>query len=592
MAVTLDPPTSESSPRRRAKSGFFGRLLRSLLVLALLAGLAYGGWWGANYYGLLSSEKVAARLTHKVTRSDLVITVTEDGNLESASNTDIRCQVAGGATIKDIVVDGTIIKQGDKLVELDSSAIDEQILTQRIQYEKARAIRDQAVNDLAAAKIGLREYVEGTFVKELQTADSQITVANENLRSARNSLDFTERMYRKGYVTTLQKEAQEFAVKKAQLDVDLAETTKKVLREFTFEKMKNDLSTKVDTAEAKAKSEEAAFQLEDSKLKRLENQKANCIITAPQAGMVVYANESSSRGFGGSSDRPKIEEGAAVREGQVILRVPDLAQMQVKVTVHESKVESIRNGMPASIRIQNRRLTGYVTSVANQPESTMMFSSGVKKYAAYVRIDGGQSDLKPGMTAEVKILIDERRNVLTVPVQCVVEMGGKFYAWRMIGGDAEKAVVTLGTGDDQNIEVTAGLAEGDLVLQNPPEREEGSLAAPTDPRGQFGPARPAGTGNGPNGTGPGANGPGDAGSGNGSGGARSGRGMGDLMALDKDGDKKISRAEAPEQMQAFFDRIDTDADGFITDAEAKAAAARRAAGGGPPGGAPGGGPPQ
>lgn len=584
MAVALESPAS-GSPPRRARRGFVGRLFRLLVVLGILAGVGYGGWWGANHYGLFSPESTAARLMHKVSRGDLIVTVTEDGNLESASNIDIRCQVFGGATIKDIVVDGTFVKQGEKLVELDSAAIDEQILTQRIQYEKARAVRDQAVNDLVAAKIALREYVEGTFVKELQTADSAVTVANENLRSARNTLDFTERMYRKGYVTTLQKEAQEFSVKKAQLDVDLAETAKKVLQEFTFEKMKNELETKVATAEAKAKSEEAAFQLEDSKLKRLENQKANCIIMAPQAGMVVYANESSSGRFGGSSDRPKIEEGAAVREGQVILRVPDLGQMQVKVTVHESKVESIRAGMPASIRIQNRRLTGYVTSVANQPESTMMFSSGVKKYGAFVRIDGEQSDLKPGMTAEVKILIDERKNILTVPVQCVVELGGKFYVWKVSGNDAVKTAVEIGAGDDQNVEVKEGLAEGDLVLQNPPERQEGSLSAPNDSRGQFGPGRPAGTGAPPGGP------AGSGGAGGAGGGSRTGRGMGDLMALDKDGDKKISRAEAPEQMQMFFDRMDTDGDGFITDAEAKAAAARRAAsGGGGPGGPAG--PPQ
>jgi HlyD family secretion protein len=252
--------------------------------------------------------------------------------------------------------------------------------------------------------------------------------------------------------------------------------------------------------------------------------------------------------------------------------------MQVKVTVHESKVESIRAGMPASVRIQNRRLTGYVTSVANQPESTMMFSSGVKKYAAYVRIDGEQADLKPGMTAEVKILIDERRNVLTVPVQCVAEIGGKFYVWKLVGGEVQKTPVVLGTGDDQNVEVKEGLAENDVVLQNPPERQAGALSATSDSRGQFGAGRPAGTGAPPGGPA----GSGGAGGGGAGGGARSGRGMGDLMALDKDGDKKISRAEAPEQMQAFFDRIDGDGDGFITDAEAKAAAARRAASGGAP----------
>jgi multidrug resistance efflux pump len=534
--------------------------------LAVLVGVIAGGWWAVRAYVFPPDTDAEQRLTHQVARGDLVITVTEDGNVESASNIDIRCQVAGGATIKKIVTDGTIVKQDEELVELDSAAIDEQILTQRIAYEKARAIRDQATNDLLAAKIALREYVEGTYLKELQTVESQITVAQENLRSAQNTLDYTEKMFRKGYVTALQQEAQQFAVKRARLDLDLAETAKKVLQEFTFEKMKNDLETKVATAEAKSKSEQAAFELEDSKLKRLETQKANCIIRAPQSGMVVYANESSSRRS--SSDRPDVEEGAVVRESQVILRLPDLAQMQVKVTVHESKVDKLRIGMPASIRIQNRKLTGYVTSIANQAEQNSFFGSGVKEYATYVRIDGQQTGLKPGMTAEVEILVDERKNVLTLPIQCIVEQAGRFYCWRTDDAQVVKTQIDLGAGDDRFIEVRQGLAEGDVVLQSPPERSEGDFASQRD-AGQFGSGRRGGPKKEQDGDGA----PTEAGGPS----ADGGRGnLANVMALDKDGDKRLSRDEAPEPLKPHFDRLDADADGYLTAAELQAAREARA----------------
>jgi HlyD family secretion protein len=576
--------------RPGAMRKLFGRLVALTIALVLIGG---GGWAVAKYTGLFEAKQAATVLTHKVTRGDLVITVTTKGNVESASNIDIRCLVAGGGLIKSIVADGTIVKEGDQLVELDSAAIDEQILQQRIGYEKARAIRDQAKNDLEAAKISLREYVEGTFKKEQQLLDAQITIAEENLRSAQNTLMYTERMFRKAYVTPLQLESQQFAVKRSQLELETAKTAKRVLEEFTFLKMKNDLETLVATSEAKAKSEQTAFELEESKLKRLETQKENCLIAAPQSGMVVYANESSSSRS--SSDRPKIEEGATVREGQVILRVPDLSQMQVKTTVHESKVESLRSGMPASVRIQNRKLTGYVTFIANQPEPGGFFSSnGVKEYATFVRIDGSQSELKPGMTADVEILIDDKKGVLAVPVQCIVEQAGKLYCWKQVGAEYVKTEVKLGAGDDRSVEVTSGLTDGDVVLQNPPERSESSYSGANDTRSQFGSGRqgtpgagapgagPAGTGGGPSMGGPG--GP-DGGGPRGAGGGRS---M-DLMSMDKNGDGKVSRDEAPEQMREFFGRMDTDGDGFITAAEAAEARARRAAaGGGGPGG-PGGG---
>lgn len=576
MSVANEPlraPSLETPPTLRKKRRLLAALVRRLVASAVLVGVVAGGWWIVRSYVLTADVGREQHLTHTVRRGDLVVTVTEDGNVESASNIEIRCQVAGGATIKKIVTDGTIVKQGEELVELDSSAIDEQILTQKIAYEKARAVRDQALNDLQAAKISLREYVEGTFVKELQTADANITVAQENLRSAENTLDYTEKMFRKGYVTQLQQEAQQFAVKRSKLELDLAETAKKVLQEFTFAKMKNDLEALVATSEAKAKSEEAAFQLEESKLKRLETQQVNCLITAPQSGMVVYANESSGGRMGGSSDRPKVEEGATVRESQVILRVPDLAQMQVKVTVHESKVESLRIGMPASIRIQNRQLTGYVTSIANQPETTSFFSSGVKEYATYVRIDGEPTDLKPGMTAEVVILVDERKNVLTVPIQCVVEQRGKFYCWRLADGQTIKTQVALGVGDDRQIEIREGLAEGDVVLQSPPERSEGNFS--TREGNQFAGGKRGGKGDAGGGAAAADQPPAGA--------PRPAAGQrGNLMTHDKDGDKRISRDEAPEQIKAFFDKLDADGDGYVTEAEAAQARQKAAAAGGAP----------
>ena len=587
----------ETDRHAAPRSGAAGRFLGRIAVFAVLTTIVVGGGWAAaKYSGLLDEKAAVKQMTHNVARGDLVITVTQKGNVESASNIEIRCLVAGGGTIKNIVTDGTIVKEGDQLVELDSAAIDEQILQQRIGYEKARAVRDQAKNDLEAAKIALREYVEGTFKKEVQLVDGQITIAEENLRSAQNTLLYTQRMFRKAYVTPLQLEAQQFAVKRAQLDLDTAKTAKRVLEEFTYLKMKNDLETQVATAGAKASSEQTAFELEESKLKRLETQKLNCLIAAPQDGMVVYANDSGSSRFGGSSDRPKIEEGATVREGQVILRVPDLRQMQVRVTVHESKVESLKAGMPASIRVQNRKLTGYVTFIANQPESTSMFSANVKEYATFVRIDGEQSDLKPGMTAEVEILVDEKKGVLTVPVQCVVEQAGRLYCWRETPQGFEKTEIKLGTGDDRNVEVVSGLNENDVVLQNPPERSEGNFATSPGSRSQFGA--------GPRGTKPDDKAPGGAGAGGpeagvggaGQGGPEGGRPAGgrsmDLMSLDKDGNGKVSRAEATEKMQSFFDRMDGNGDGFITAAEAAEARARRSAqGGGPGGGAAGGGGP-
>ena len=181
-----------------------------------------------------------------------------------------------------------------------------------------------------------REYLNGTFKIQTLDADAQITIAMENLRTTQNLLDFSERNSRKGFVTPLQLEADRFAVQRAELELQSAQTAKMVLEKFEKAKMLKDFESKHETAKAKLSSEEAALALEKSRLDRLEKQLVECVIKAPQSGMVVYANDAGRSRFGQQS--VQIEEGAMVRERQTLIRLPDLKNMQGPC--HRARVES------------------------------------------------------------------------------------------------------------------------------------------------------------------------------------------------------------------------------------------------------------
>jgi len=594
------------APEPRASSGGLSLWLRRLIGLVFAIVLV----GGAVFAGSLAFRSVddaprPSMLTHTVQRGEMLVTVTEDGNVESAKNVEIKCQVAGGSSILSIVKDGSQVKQGEKLVELDASQLDDQINAQKITYEKARSALVQAEKDFLVAEISVKEYLEGTFKKELQDAQAQITIAEENLRTSRNMLQHSQRMFRKGYISTLELEGQQFSVQRSQLELDSARTAKDVLENFTKVKMIEDLQSKVETAKAKLESEKAAFALEESRLKRLEDQKGFCVIHAPQDGMVVYANEQMG-GMRGGQQGPQIEEGATVRERQTILRLPDLSQMQVKVAVHETKVEQLRVGMRARIRILEREVLGAVSSIANQPEPTSFFSASVKEYATIVKIDGQPEGLRPGMTAEVEILIADLKDVLTLPVAAVVEQRGKYFCWVAAADKIERRTLVLGLNNDRFVEVKDGVSENERVLLNPravvAEAKVTEEASETgSEREQFGEAKPgpeAGDRRGPSpglpdasgtrrggpdsGAGAPAGPPGasPAGAPAGPGGGPGGPGAGfDLMASDKDGDGKISKEEAPEFMQTFFDRVDTNGDGVLDKAEMEAMRQRRGSGG-------------
>jgi len=598
------------------------------LVAALFAILVAGGAIVLfSGFGYGSTDDSAGVTTQRIGRGRLLVTVTEDGNLESAKNVEVRCQVAGGGTIIWIIADGSMVEEGQELVRLDQSVIEDQLNTQKINYEKARATKIQADEDYAAACISVKEYDEGTYLKDLQAAESQIKIAMENLRSAENTDTHTERMFRKGFVTALQLEADKFAVERAKLDLDAAQTSKKVLQDFTRPKTLKGLQATRDAAEARTRSEQAALNLEKDKLDRLQNQLKFSVIKAPQHGMVIYANEMSgrSRGFGGNQNST-IEEGAVVRERQTLIRLPDLSKMQVKVTVHESKVELIHPGMPARITVQDRQWVGKVISVANQPEPGSFFSASVKEYATIVSIEGDTTGLRPGMTADVEILISDLRDVLTVPVSAVVEQGGKFSTWVRDNSRLQRRPLLLGQTNDKVMEVKDGLKEGDEVILNPraviAEAQHGSAdagdlenadrfgksaaAAAKSTGDAAGKPRPADSGadakqdrprrdreQGARNDSAKADGSKRSGEGKRRGGGGRNRPQLNMAQFDKNKDGKLTPDELPEQMQGFFDRLDTDHDGAITQKELDEArkrmeARRRQQQGDSPQGGPGG----
>ncbi len=423
-----------------------------LSLSGLVVVLGWGIWFIYGWFsGGDATESNALYATAQPQR--LIIAITEDGNLESASNLEVKCEIGGGSTILYIIEDGKQVQKGDEIVRLDQSTVEDQLNAQRIVYNKARAAMIQAGEDFAAAEIAVLEFKDGTYHKDMQLAEGQITIALENLRSAENALTFTERMTRKGFATPLQLEADKFAVQRAKLDLEAAQTAKRVLEEFTYKKTLTGLQAAAEAAKARMESEKAAFALEESRLKKLEAQLEKCIIRAPQSGMVVYANESDRRGGGGV----QIEEGTAVRENQTLVRLPDLSKMQVKVRVHETKIDQLRVGMPAKIRVFDQQFDGKVIAVATQPESSSWYSANIKEYATIVSVNGSPEGLKPGMTAEVEIFIADLPDVLAVPVSAVVAQGDKYYSWVENGHGREQRIVAVGRTNDKFIEIKEGI---------------------------------------------------------------------------------------------------------------------------------------
>jgi HlyD family secretion protein len=422
---------------------------------------------GKTLGGFFASSSVEI-IPYKVTKTKLPVTVKERGNLESAKNKEVYNEVEGQTTIIKILAEGTRVKKGDVVCELDSAALRDQLTNQEITTKRAEADLANAQKTREVAQIAVNEYVEGTYPQDMKNVEGEIVLAKSERARALDRLKWTIDMVKKQYASPSQKLADEQAHLKAKISEDNAVDKQRVLRNYTFTREKTELEANVQKALADELAKKATWNLETQKEAKLRKQIERCTLKAPEDGLIVYANDNNM--FRGNNQL-QIEEGAIVRERQKIFSLPDIAHMQVNVKVHESMVNLVQPGQKARVRVESDNdgeLDGTVKSINPLPDPSSFFASDVKMYTTIVAIDTkGKTNLRPGMSAEVEILIAQLDDVVAVPVQAILPLGGKSYVYALTADGPVRREVKLGITNDRLIEVKEGLKAGEQVAMNP-----------------------------------------------------------------------------------------------------------------------------
>lgn len=467
----------------------FGKKLLITLVFggSTFAGLLYSGQlekYGIkpDFKAMLGAPEVQV-VSYKVTKGTLAITVKERGNLESSKNEDVTCEVEGSTTIISILPEGSRVRKGELVCELDSAALKDSLTNQQISVQQAEAAHLNSKLTREVAEIAKDEYLLGTYVQDLRQAEGEKALAETEMYRAKDKLEWTNEMFRKGYISKTNQVAETANLQKATFSKEQAETKIIVLTKYTKRKMLTDLNSSIEKARSDELAKAATLNLEKEKENKLKLQIEKCKLFAPNDGLVVYANDP---GRFGSSNSAQIEEGAQVRERQSIFRLPDINNMRVNTKVHESQIDRIEKGLKAEIRVDafpGEKLMGTVESVAPLPDSANFFNSDVKVYTTQVSIDNPNASLRPGMTAQVEILVNELHDVLAVPVQGILQIGGKDYAFVKSGSGWKKTELKIGDTNDQLIEVKSGLTDGAEVALAPmnllTDEEKRELTSPS-----------------------------------------------------------------------------------------------------------------
>lgn len=165
---------------------------------------------------------------------------------------------------------------------------------------------------------------------------------------------------------------------------------------------------------------------------------------------------------------------------QVIMTVADLTAMQIKVNVDETDIGKIRIGQAVSFTVDaygEKAFGGVVREISKEATTT----SNVVYYKVYVDVRGDEGLLYPGMTARAAIRIDERSNVLSLPLSALRDNNGKRSVEVLRDGKTQSVEIRTGLSDDSTVEVVDGLQEGDAVLLPTTKAKTTSSSGPLGP---------------------------------------------------------------------------------------------------------------
>lgn len=504
----------ETTVTRRARRT--GRvMLKALVAGAVVAVGALAIYAVAGPTG--SSQSVTPADVARAAVITFDITTTATGDLQAKNQIELKSELDSDTTIVELIPEGTVVRKGDLIIRLNGDQLKSQIDDEQLRVESAKS-------DLIAAE---------------KAYEIQISENESKLRQAQLKLDLAQlalEQWEKGEVQQKRQDIK-LAKDKAQRDLDRlqkkVEQNQSLLNEgfLSQDAFDQDLIRLIEAQAAKAKAdlddatyseyqypkdrkskmsdvEEAAAELErvkqqnniqltikdaarlnqrrqlairEDRLSNLQRQYAACSMTAPSAGLVVYAS-SAGRGWGGD-DQP-FQVGRRVMPRETLIVLPDTSEMVAVVKVHESLAGRIRPGQDATVKIDmlGETFRGRVDSIGIMAETTDRWRDpNRREYNVRILLDkAGQQDLRPSMRCEAVITLGRVENALAVPLQAVFSDEGLRFVYVERRGKFARVPVKVGRRSDTFAQITAGLDEGARVLLRQPAQGE-IIDEPWDP---------------------------------------------------------------------------------------------------------------
>ncbi|MBL7187639.1 MAG: efflux RND transporter periplasmic adaptor subunit [Phycisphaerae bacterium] len=323
--------------------------------------------------------------------------------------------------------------------------------------------------------LGQDKRLGGQAELERERLHAEIMLDQEGLLMAKKSLEGSKKLLKNDFLTETDLEGEQLSYDRKQIDLKMKEENEKLFMRYDFPKLAEETFalyeealrqldqvqktnvTRLEAANVDVMSAEKRMLYREEAKKQNEEQIDKYKILAQTEGLVVYQQR--------DWDEEPIREGLMVREGMTLLTIPDITQMAISANIPESVIKKVKIGQRADIKIEagpNEIIEGEVFRVGALPSNKSRYMNpDLKLYETTVAIKETYEWLKPGMTAELEIYIEDLENIVFVPMQAVTAHQGKRVCYLASG---ERRAVETGEFNEMYIEIKSGLNEGDEVL--------------------------------------------------------------------------------------------------------------------------------
>lgn len=464
-------------------------MLRALIWLVVLAALAGGGWWGWSAYA--PKPAITTVPTTTPVRGDFEVRLEADGSLQSDDAESVNNGVVDGKLVM-IVPDGTAIQKGQVFCKTESKELEQRLTQAELEQKKAdqeiarvddyaKAEYEEAKRQADQAEKELKLWQESNQVR-IKQAEDQLEFDKAEEDRLRLDYERMRRMAEKGYVAGTQAEvakaalgAQTFKVQQSQRDLEL--NRQQVASEMRQRK------TAVEAAAARAENRRGRIQerIDTAKrnaesarkeMEKLKEALAGTTVRAPASGLVSL----ETHWVQGSGERVW-EAGDQVRRGEELGTISGTEHMSVWCRIKESSAGSVWQNQKGEVEFEalpGRVFEGVVSSISAVARQVRIWEDpdaepNQRVFDVWIKVIQKQKGrLRPGLNSKVSLLVKKIPNALYVPLESVLERGGRSIVYVKKGDRFEPREVKVGDRNEAAVVVLSGLAEGErLALRDP-----------------------------------------------------------------------------------------------------------------------------